>query len=346
MAVYRRKVQRIGKSTFIVSLPNSWAKEVGLEPKTNIVMEVLPDLSLRIFAPHRQSASVSTEYVIDLRGSYDVDDVVREIIGGYVAGALSIKLAFEGLGRDVVNSAVSIAKDKLMGLEVVDEDARSVTLQVVVDPNLGDLIGITKRMTRLALSMHEDLATYLEGSADHTLLDAVIARDNIVDKLYLLALRQLTLMLRDPYEMGKKGMSYYDSIYMTMFLKSVERVADHAVNIATSIKALGYPPKYFLPIYRAAINIFRTACEAFLSVDKDMAVEAIRNIKAIKGFDEEVVRAHKDEFSQKPYAIRILDAICRIIARSLDIVEEVIDVYALRNIVRYGNRAGKAFVES
>uniref|UniRef100_A0A7C4FH47 Phosphate uptake regulator PhoU n=1 Tax=Ignisphaera aggregans TaxID=334771 RepID=A0A7C4FH47_9CREN len=332
MAMYRRRVQRIGKSTYIVSLPNSWAREIGLEPKMSVVMEVLPDLSLRIYVPSKQSRSSVAEHNVSVDPSLSEEDVVREVIGGYVAGASTIRIAYKGVRRDVVERAVSIAKEKLMGLELIDEDTANIVLQVVVDPNLSNLNSVMKRMIRLSVSMHEDIVSYLLGSADRSILEAVIARDNLVDKLYLLALRQLITILRDPYEMGKRGLRYYDAIYMTMFIKSVERVGDHGVNVSKSLLLLDTPPTFIVDLYKGAIDVFRSVCESFILIDKDIAIDAVRNLEKLKSLEEDIRRRHREELARKTAVTRILDAISRIVARSVDIAEEVIDIYALKKM--------------
>uniref|UniRef100_A0A7J2U4H8 Phosphate uptake regulator PhoU n=1 Tax=Ignisphaera aggregans TaxID=334771 RepID=A0A7J2U4H8_9CREN len=332
MAMYRRRVQRIGKSTYIVSLPNSWAREIGLEPKMSVVMEVLPDLSLRIYVPSKQSKSSIVEHFVSIDSSLSEEDIVREIIGGYVAGASTVKIVYKGVKREVVERAVNTAKEKLIGLEVIDEDTSSIVLQVVVDPNLSSLNGVMKRMIRLSVSMHEDIISYIMGSTDKAILEAVIARDNLVDKLYLLALRQLITILRDPYEMGKRGLRYYDAIYMTMFLKSVERVGDHGVNISNSLLLLDTPPTFIVDLYRGAIDAFRNVCESFILVDKDMAAEAVKNVDKLRSVEEDIRRRYREELASKTAMTRILDAISRIVARSVDIAEEVIDIYALKKM--------------
>lgn len=332
MATYRRRVQRVGKSTFIVSLPNSWVREIGLEPKMSVVMEVLPDLSLRIYVPSKQSKSSATEHFISVDPTFSEDDVVREIIGGYVAGAATLMVTYKGVRREVVERAVNTAKEKLMGLEVVDEDAFNIMLQVVVDPNLSNLSSVMKRMVRLSVSMHEDIVSYLTGSADKSILEAVITRDNLVDKLYLLALRQLIAILRDPYEMSKRELRYYDAIYMTMFLKSVERVGDHAVNISRSLIQLDIVPTFLVEVYKSAIGVFKDSCESFMLVDKNMVMEVLRNVEKLKRLEEDVRSRYREELASRTGITRVLDAITRIVARSIDIAEEVIDIYALKKM--------------
>ncbi|MCS7111727.1 MAG: phosphate uptake regulator PhoU [Ignisphaera sp.] len=332
LRVYRRRVQRIGSSTYIVSLPTLWAKEIGLEPKMEAVLEILPDLSIRLYIPSKHMATIPKEYVVTINANYNVHDVVREIIAGYVAGARNIKILHKGVRREIVDEAVILSRERLMGLEVIDEDVSSTTLQIVVDPNLSDIVSVMKRMIRIAASMHEDIATYIENTGDRGLLEAVIARDNLVDKLYLLALRQLINILMDPYEMGRRGISYIDSIYMSLFIKSVERFADHAVNISLTLLNLAEVPKYLLELYRGAIEMFKRVAEAFIAIDKESAVKTIREVERLKTVEEEIRKVHGENMAKQPSVSRVLDAISRILARSIDIAEEVIDITAVKSI--------------
>lgn len=342
LRVYRRRVQRIGGSTYIVSLPTLWAKEVGLEPKMEAVLEILPDLSIRLYVPSKHVSTVPKEYVVTITSDYTVQDVAREIIAGYVAGARSIKILHKGVRREVVDDAVILSREKLMGLEVIDEDASSTTLQVVVDPNLSDIVSVMKRMIRIAVSMHEDIVAYIESTSSKDLLEAVIARDDLVDKLYLLALRQLINMLMDPYEMGRRGISYIDSIYISLFIKSIERFADHAVNISSTLMNLAEVPKYLLELYKGAIEMFRRVAEAFITIDKENAVKSIREVERLRILEEEVRKSYSEDIARQPMTTRILDAIARILARSIDIAEEVIDITAFKNIVTMNPAVSRA----
>ncbi|MEM0005324.1 MAG: PhoU domain-containing protein [Ignisphaera sp.] len=255
------------------------------------------------------------------------------MIGGYVAGAKNIKILHKGVKREVVNEAILLSRERLMGLEVIDEDASSTTLQVVVDPNLSDLTSAMKRMIRVAISMHEDIVAYIENLSDKNVLEAIIARDNLVDKLYLLALRQLINTLTDPYEMGRRGLSYIDSIYISLFIKSIERFADHAVNISLTLLNLAKVPSYILEVYKGALDVFGKVAEAFITIDKESAVKVIREVERLRAVEEEIRKIHSEDIAKHPTITRLLDAISRILARSIDIAEEVIDLTAVKNIL-------------
>ncbi len=333
MSIYRRKVQRIGKSTYVITIPTSWARSIGLEPKTEVAMEILPDMSLRIFAPSKLNVqSRSSAYVIDLSPSHTINDIVREIIGGYIASAKMIKIQFQDYRRDVIDKAISISREKLMGLEIVDEDRNSITLQIVVDPNLSDVDGIIRRMTRLSYSMHIDLLSYLDGQHSSSILESIVSRDNLIDKLYLLAMRQLSEILRNPYEISRKNLSYPEIVLIAMYIKNVERIADHATNIAIILMNVNKDEidKSIISLYRNAIEIFNKVSTAFISMDKSVAIQASKVIEELRNTEDEIRK--KLYYRINPYVARFLDTIARIIARSLDIAEQLIDLYALKHI--------------
>jgi phosphate uptake regulator len=337
MRSYRRRVQKIGKNTFVITLPSSWAREVGLEGKNELLLEVLPDMSLRIY---KASSTISNkEFVAELRVNdmYSEHDVAREIIAYYIAGVSMIKIVYEGVPRAIVDKGINIGRERLIGLEVIDEDAGSITLQIVVDPNLRDIESVVKRLKRIAISMHRDIVRYFLHEVDRSILDAVISRDNLADKLYLLALRQLSQILRDPYEMGKRGLNYIEVIHRAMFIKSLERVADHAVNMAKIAKSIETIPEELITLYKNAIDLFELMADSLIEMNKHKAMELIKHIEKLKLMDEDI--RHKISLSRDfgYYLSKILDIISRIIARAIDTEEIIIDISALKTSNYYMN---------
>lgn len=331
MSTYKRKIQKIGKNTFIVTLPSSWAREVGLEPRCEVVLEVLPDRSLRIYrASSIASRELSAELRVDI--NYNDHDIAREIIALYIAGVSVIKIVYENINRVVVDKGIDVARDRLIGLEVVDEDTNLIVLQIVVDPNLRDIESVIKRLKRVTISMHRDIVRYILENQDITILDAVMARDNLADKLYLLALRQLTQILQDPHELSKRGIDYVEAIHRVMFIKSLERIADHAVNMAKVAKDASSIPKDLVELYKDTIDLFDEMAEAFINMDKRKAVDLVKHVEKLRILDEEV-RKKIGIDNQFNYSLsRFIDIVSRILARTIDAEETIIDINALRMI--------------
>lgn len=331
MPIYRRKVQKIGKNTFIITLPSSWAKGIGLEPKSEILLEILPDMSLRIYkASAVRSRGLVADFKVD--EGYNEHDIAREIIAYYIAGASIIRIFYDGVMRSVVDRAISIARDRLIGLEVVDEDINIITLQVVVDPNLSDIESVVKRLKRIVISMHRDILQYLFGEANPSILDSVIARDNLADKLYLLALRQLTQVLRDPHEMGRRGIDYVEAMHRVMFIKSLERVADHAVNMARIVIKFSSISKELVELYKETIDLFDEMAEALIDMNKQKAVELVKHVERLRMLDEEARRSIDVDKETNYYLTRFMDIVSRILARTVDAEETIVDINAIKSL--------------
>ena len=83
-----RKVQRTGKSTFIVSLPKSWATKNGISAGSIIYINQGDNGALTLSTDRSER---------DLRAKLDIGDkigdhLVRDIIGCYVGGYRTIEV--------------------------------------------------------------------------------------------------------------------------------------------------------------------------------------------------------------------------------------------------------------
>uniref|UniRef100_A0A7C2ZV33 Phosphate uptake regulator PhoU n=1 Tax=Ignisphaera aggregans TaxID=334771 RepID=A0A7C2ZV33_9CREN len=249
-------------------------------------------------------------------------------------------MVYEGIPRSVVDRGINIARERLIGLEVIDEDTGAILIQIVVDPNLQDIESVVKRLKRIVISMHRDIQHYFAGEIEKSVLDSVIARDNLADKLYLLSLRQLAQLLQDPYEMKKKGLDHIEAIHRVMFIKSLERVGDHAVNMARAARNLDKVPREVSELYKETIDLFDGVAEAFIGMDKARAMELVRYAEKLKGLDEEVRKKLSLNNKEVSYNLhRMLDTISRIIARAVDTEEIIVDINALK-ILRKTGTAG------
>ena len=80
-----RKVQVTGGSTYIVSLPKKWVKEVGLAPNDTVGIVVQADGTL-VLTPRLSSGEEPRSKLFRLDDEPHDEELLRNLIGAYVTG--------------------------------------------------------------------------------------------------------------------------------------------------------------------------------------------------------------------------------------------------------------------
>ena len=79
---------------------------------------------------------------------------------------------------------------RLVGLEIMDEDSKSLTLQFLPEPSTLDPEKIVRRMGSLTRGMLRDAREALVGE-DRKMMSLIAERDDEVDRLYFLLVRAI-----------------------------------------------------------------------------------------------------------------------------------------------------------
>jgi phosphate uptake regulator len=331
-----RKVQLIGRSTYVVSLPKSWAKRVGLDRGATVSIVLEPDGSLRIVPPPLQEAK-RPESKLQVREGVSEGALVRELMSRYLAGFKVIRVSLPPDAkryREVIRRVVS---SKMIGVELLEEGERSMILQVLVNVEELPVNSVIQRMGQVTSGMIDDS---MEGlmARNVGLLEDVLERDDFIDKLYLYLLRQLNAGVRGFVSVEEIGLrSLEEIIEYAVVGKSLERSADHAQKIAANAKSL----------IEAGVSV--SGLESELESMAKLAKEVFQNsIRCFTGRDRERALALLDEYppklmeTEQRFLERILEEPCdarrhmvvRLIADSLrricdysmDILEATIDL--------------------
>ncbi|MHC1601331.1 MAG: PhoU domain-containing protein [Candidatus Nezhaarchaeales archaeon] len=235
MVVESRKIQVTGGSTFIVSLPKQWIEKWKLKPRSIVYLYEKPDGTL-VIAPSRINIEEEKPREAVVKVFDSIATTLRVVISHYISGYDIITVIGKGpyIPLDYRNTIKDIVKKRLAGTEIIDETAQRITLQVLLRHEDFPITRAVNRMLNIALSMHSDAiaAAYMRSKE---LLNEVIARDDDVDRLYFLSMRQLTAAVQDMQVLKEIGLSGpRDCLEYRMITRHIERVADHAVIIARS----------------------------------------------------------------------------------------------------------------
>ncbi|HYA32425.1 MAG TPA: PhoU domain-containing protein [Candidatus Bathyarchaeia archaeon] len=285
-----RKVQLTGKSSFTVSLPKTWATQLGLKEQSRVALSMLPDGSLRV-APN-EHVKPQERGVFKIDTLFD-DALARHMIAIYIAGYDTFELRAQKIRSDQ-RETIRDMSYRLIGMEVVEETAKSVVIQDFLSPNELQVRKSIRRMHLIIESMLADATKSLLKN-DPDLANDVVVRDRDVDRHYLLTLKRLQAMVKTPFaEASDIGANESLEYYLTAV--SLERIADHATKIARCVLTLdgGSVPEDVRNGVNEASDlsnkIIQLAMDALSKLDTKLAEEAInaksRQLPILKRLEE------------------------------------------------------------
>jgi phosphate uptake regulator len=328
-----RKVQITGGNSFVVSLPKSWVKDVGLKPKDAVAIITQPDSSLLIIPRRELREAAKSEATIEATPGLDKDALLRHFISFYLAGYDIIRI---NLGRSDASLRSSIKEGirrKLVGVEIIEESQTGILTQCLSGYIDLPLKKALERMAIIAAGMITDAAAALHDDTTG-IAQEVIQRDDEVDRFYHFILRQLNIAVRDRSVIQEIGLSSArDCLGYRLVAKSTERVADHAVSIAAQAEALRSVSegtvKKVQEMTALSRKIFENSITALLRMDAKMAEEAISKTKEVARLEEKLsteILTPRMNGTQVASVKLMLESVRRVAEYGADISEAALDL--------------------
>ena len=319
-----RKVQCTSSGTFFVCVPKTWAQHYGLKKGSMIAANEAYDGKL-ILDPQYNVPLTSATVTLQ-SGPF----LSREIIGQYLLGFDIIRVeSKDRIGfevRDVVKNVV----DRLIGLEIVEEDYSNITLQCLLDPSGFPPEKILRRGYTIAASMHRDVVNALING-DVTLAKSVVARDAEGNRLYFLLVRILRTIVQNPSLSEKLGVRPIDCLDYRLVASLVEAIGDECVRIALKTielkgaKLFDDMKRLFVDFHSACFDAHQTALNAFLNgniAEAEDVRKVQEKIERVSADIEEVTR--KQSLEVVPQILAIVAFLRQIFEHSVDIADLVI----------------------
>ena len=328
-----RRVQLTGGSTLVVSLPSNWARSVGLKAKDEVFMVPQTDMSLLVVPGTR--VEKAPQRTIEINSSSNEEEILRSFIAYYTAGYDVIGLKFKAHLPELRSKLKAHIRDKLIGVEIVEETTEGILAQCLhghVD------LPLKKALSRMAIitnSMEFDAVKSL-SDGDLELAVEIIDRDDEVDRFYHFITRQLNLAVHNRVMIQEIGLSTaQDCLNYRLVVKSVERIADHAAQIAASevlINRRKIPPslsEHFQKLSRQVDEVYDSALRALHSNSGKIANETILKLNQVQKEEEyateELISSRLD--NKAVISLRLaLESLRRIAEYSVDICEIVVNM--------------------
>lgn len=297
-----RKLQFTGGSTYTVSLPKKWVESLGLEKGDEVEFLGYPETA--ILKPAGKTKALGETKIV-----LGKEILSRAILSRYLSGYGTIKIESASKIPSETKREIKKIIGRLLGLQIVEETAYEIAIQDILNPQELDLKKAVKRAYSIAASMQKDAVEALREK-DRALAEEIIQRDEEVDRLYFLAVRQLRSALSNP----ALGITPVECLDYRLLVKSIEEMADSCCTIAR--KALETNRKYDLSNISGIVNeIHEKAVHAYFARD----VKAADGLRALEAKAAEIKDANTD-----PKLSPILDELLNIAQCGIDIGDLVI----------------------
>jgi phosphate uptake regulator len=331
-----RKIQVTGGSTYIVSLPRNWIDHVGLKKGSVVSLTQNIDLSLNIKPRNLVSPERGKKVVITINQLAKPESVVRYLVTSYVKGYNLIQVRSEEKRIDPETrfAIKDFARKKLVGAEILSDVPNELTLQILLSYSELSVKDALKRMSIIATSMHVDAVQTLYAE-NPRIAKEIINMDDEVDRFSFYIIRLLNVAVMDPLVLKESGIGApQQCLGYRLITKSIERMADHATNIAENRLALNLVPineeilSEFDKISSSAVKTFTASMDAFFNANYDEADKVLESAELTRGMEEEVI--HKiiklAPVEDVPQLRLIVESIVRTSEYGADIAESVLNM--------------------
>jgi len=317
-----RKVQETGGS-FFISLPRNWAHRCGLKKGSLLALVEREDGCIVVDPQYNLQKRIEKATIAPS------PHLEREITGKYLLGSDTIKI--EGRNRlppEVSKIARKTAR-RLIGLEIVEEDAHRVLLNCILDPTSFPPEKVLRREYVFAADMHLDAITaFIERNIP--LAKAIVKRDDEVDRLYFLLVRLIRATILNPSLGEKMNLLPIDGLDYRLVASYIESIADYSCKIAEKIIE-----SYDLPLSTDTIQLLQRlgehshlmhkhAIQAFFTKDLTLVENIIKigeqNTETLKELDTLLAGKSPKLIS---YISSIAVALEKICSYSIDIADIV-----------------------
>lgn len=270
-----RRIQKTGGATYIISLPKSWVTERGL--KAGDVLQFTPrsDGTLTLYA-EAGPRDGTVKRRVEVGNGVKEDHLFRRLVAEYIAGAPLLEIRTTGRMSARTRDMVRNFAQRMIGPEILEETADSVVLQDVIGPNPLPIPSVIRRMHHMVRAMQTDAMAAFRGH-DAAIARDVIERDWEVDRLHWFVGKQVTTALRDARALSTLGLTLPECATYLLASRVLERIADHAVRIASTVEMLGRerPPEPLVKeldrLHTVAARCLSEALEALESKDETRA---------------------------------------------------------------------------
>ncbi len=298
-----RKIQITGSNTYILSLPHSWIEKNHVTKGAQVYLRETSEGALQLSIS--SSSNVEKKHTISVSKTV-LAHAIRNIVSTYVSGASTIILK----GEETYTVAEE-ARRILSGVEITDETENLIVMKIRTDFTDLQYDSILRRIYNITRSMF--LLTIKSFETSEKQQEEIKRKESEVDRLYLLALRQVSSSsTRPPQD---------EAVFKSIAAKAIEKISDHLET--TYFEGSQFMPnKEIAKLLSKALDVYAVAYGFF--ADGTPGVEEFEREKAIfmrlyESFENSI---KKEKDIKRILGFKsILENCLKVIRYSTDIVE-------------------------
>ena len=256
-----------------MSLPKEWVDANKLDKSSQVELETGQDsLSISINREQRPSKDVVISYPLPKD-----ENIVADITGAYLLGYDIIRI--QGKKSIPIEDREKIRNSmrRLVGMEIIDEDATNVNMQFLLDETTLQPEKILKRISSLALGMYSDVVSGLLSDDKSNLL-TLSNRDVEVNRQYFLLVRLIRSTMIDVRLAGAFSLENIDILDYRVAANILENAGDIIVELGNLIANSSLSQtdlKQLYDIVKDFESIATISIDAFTQNDRALAIQAI-----------------------------------------------------------------------
>ena len=224
-----RRLQLTGGATFTLSLPKPWVNANNLSARDSIRVDWRPSGELML-SPLDDVGEGNNEIIIHI-DSLPEGALYDHLMGAYISGVQEILVTSDS---PLVRHTRSVFRRFLRstrGFEIGDQDDSSARLISLLNAGELPLHSSLNRMYLLLSSLVRDILEVLRGG-DEGMISDHEEREREVDGLQYLIERQVGSMLSSSQIVKSLGLSRKQGVEHANLARSLERMMDHANQMA------------------------------------------------------------------------------------------------------------------
>ena len=288
----------------LVSLPKEWIDANNLNKSNQVEIETNQNnLSIRTQLSKRPSKEVEISYPLS-----EGEGIVPTITGAYLLGFDIIRIV--GKSSISINDRESVrgSMRKLVGLEIIDEDAANISIQFLLDETSINPQNILKRMSSIALGMFNDVVLALKNG-DKTNLEAVANRDAEINRQYFLLVRLIRSTIMDTRLAGIFNLENIDILDYRIAANTLEIAGDTVVELSKSLIKSNLSKVELKKLYDFAKDMEEIQIKSIDSFISNNRMLAINAIKLQRSNSTKISKIRSSLESEKQISLALFDII-------------------------------------